>query len=155
MANDSGYIINFDNSSGLPPQVVAALNNNFRYLVNRFQNPAVIFEAGVNPPSPRNNATLFYKTDNGDLYIWKHFNAIPNPDPNVQTPLVPEHWAWDKTDVGLIHVDISDPGFDQYVRQDEVIWYNTVTNNIFFWYTMPNASGPDWHSIAEIIQGVS
>ena len=149
MANDSGYIINFDNSSGLPPQVVAALNNNFRYLVNRFQDPNITAVSGVNPPKPRNNETLFYKIDNGDLYIWKHFDE--NQDYGIE-----DHWDWSKLDIGLIHVENSAPSSSTFVRQDEVIWYDTLHHDIYFWYEPQGAmGGARWYSIAEIIRGVS
>ena len=52
MADDYGYILSFNNSSGLPPDVVAKLNNNFYHLKNMFTDPEIVMAAGVELPDP-------------------------------------------------------------------------------------------------------
>lgn len=150
MAVDYGYIMSFDNSSGLPPQVVAALNNNFYHLANMFEDPQIVMASGSELPEPRTTESLFYDDDSGNLYIWKLFKGDPYANPPTQ-----DEWGWGALDSGIIHVDDNDPDGSSYRRNQEIIWYDESHHTFYLWYRPPNMAGdPNWWSLEDIIRNV-
>lgn len=98
------YIVNIDQLSGLPPQVVNSLNSNFWNLLQMIESPEVVMVAGVNPPDPRTDESLWYKTDTGVLNVWSKGDD--------------DTWGWES--LGSI--------IDQHIDVSAVTDYNRLTN---------------------------
>lgn len=131
-------IVDFNNSDGLPPWVIQKLNNNFWNVVYKILDDQVVMVAGVTEPTPRTDETLWYKTDTGDLYIWREFEG---------------EWGWDKIDIGYIHVDDNPPGVSSYQRENEFLWIdksNSVNTPLYLWVGN-DVEGYAWWNIRDVI----
>ena len=140
-------IVDFNNSDGLPPDVVRKLNNNFWHVVMKMFDPDVVMVSGATLPEPRTNETLFYNTVTGELYIWFYHE---NFDPNVYTE---PYWGWKLVDIGFIHVENDNPGHSSYIRQREFIWYDTSTATIYLWFKPSGQMSAGWHSLKQAVDG--
>ena len=150
MADDYGYILSFNNSSGLPPDVVSKLNNNFYHLKNMIKDPEIVMTAGIELPDPRTVETLFYKTDTGQLYIWA--------DEQLPGQSAPEK-TWVPVDLGFIRVeDISSPASDDPSTHGERIWYNENTKQFYILtQTMHSEGHPlrlGWWSLEDYVRSI-
>lgn len=150
MANDAGYIMSFDNTSGLTPQVVAALNNNFRVLMNRIQDPEIVMVSGINPPDPRTNETMFYKTDTGEIFIWAE-----------ETRGAVTEFNWVKVDLGFVRVEDNQiPASDEPSTWGERIWYNEQNDQFYILTkTLLSPNEPllryGWHSLESYVRTIA
>lgn len=140
---DMTNIVDFNNSDGLPPWVIQKLNNNFWSVVHKILDDQVVMVAGVTEPTPRTDETLWYKTDTGDLYIWREFEG---------------EWGWDKIDIGYIHVDPTNPVSSTYSRKNEYLWISKDDSDLYdpIWIWMldprdPNATYPTWVSLSTVV----
>lgn len=143
---DMANIVDFNNSDGLPPWVIQKLNHNFWGVVQKIVEDQVVMVASVTEPSPRTDETLWYKTDTGDLYIWREFEG---------------EWGWDKIDIGYIHVDPDDPVNSTYTRKNEYLWISKNSNDksdpLWIWILdprQPDATDPTWISISVLIGSI-
>ena len=118
---DMSNIVDFNNSDGLSPDIVKKLNNNFFNMANKIVGSDIVMSAGINPPDPRTNETLFYKTDTGDLYIWAKYVPL---DPTEDI-----YWDWMKIDVNVFTIGTSLP----YPRTNETMFYDTTTGELYIW----------------------
>jgi len=139
MANMSN-IVDFNNSDGLPPDVIKKLNNNVFQLAQKISDPQIVMVSGVEFPDPRTDETLFYKTDTGDLYIWAHVDEGS-----------PDEWEWLKIDLSGIHVDTAPPGQSQYNRRQEFLWFDVTHETLYIWTQLSQDPGASWYTIPDII----
>lgn len=142
---DMTNIVDFNNSDGLPPWVIQKLNHNFWGVVQKIIKDQIVMVASVTEPSPRTDETLWYKTDTGDLYIWREFEG---------------EWGWDKIDIGYIHVDLTNPVSSTYSRKNEYIWISTgssdVGDPIYVWIVNPvgGATTPSWVPLGTLMVNI-
>ena len=138
-------IVDFNNSDGLPPEVIKKLNNNFWHAVNKIVEDQIVAVAGETAPDPRTDETLWYKTDTGDLYVWAEALL-----PGGQT-----EWGWMKIDLNLIHSEDSAPVSDEQTH-GEVFWYDTSSHEFYLLTGSTLASLPvRWVSLEMFVYQVA
>jgi hypothetical protein len=145
---DMSNIVDFNNSDGLSPDIVKKLNNNFFNMANKIVGSDIVMVAGINPPDPRTDETLFYKTDTGDLYIWSKFIPI---DPDTQEPQDP-YWDWMKIDINLLESVSEHPSG---IRDDNAFikYYITDTGAYpYFWIDYTSEVRAQWISLIDLIK---
>lgn len=107
-------IYDFQASDGLNPIVMQKLNTNFWNLLEGFEDPEIVMVASIDPPTPRTDETLWYRTDTGTLYIWSE--------------TTPGNWEWvsatdvvinDEQTVELITEIASEAGDKNYHHHQE------------------------------------
>lgn len=108
-------IYDFQASDGLNPIVMQKLNTNFWNLLEGFEDPEIVMVASIDPPTPRTDETLWYRTDTGTLYIWSE--------------TTPGNWEWvsatdvvinDEQTVELITEIASEAGDKNYIYEQNV-----------------------------------
>lgn len=144
MANMAN-IVDFNNSDGLPPEVVKKLNNNFWHVVDKIRDPGIVMTSGATLPEPRTDEALFYNVEDGSLYIWSGYDG-PGSDGS----------EWQKVEQGFIRVEDRIPVSDEPSTHGEKVWYSTSDNQFYILAESSIASLPlRWYALDSYIAQVA
>lgn len=148
-------IVDFNNSDGIPPDVIKKLNNNMFELAQKITIPEIVMTAGIEFPEPRTDETMFYKTDTGDVYIWGLANqSLPGEQRSDK-----EQWV--KVDLGNIRIEQGPPPTvgDQrtdYQLTNEILWFSIDEKTLYILMEPERSSwNPNpvygWYSLYEVL----
>lgn len=142
-------IADFNPRDGLEPLVVQKLNNNFQSLLRMFMPLAINMVAQSEEPEPRTDETLWYDTDNGDLYIWAQ-----GVDPLTGQP--DGNWSWKKLDLNMVVIEDHSPidpfGPGYTPSEGQFLWYDTSTQKLWIWQRASYyQDDPGWETLESII----
>lgn len=139
-------IADFNPMDGLEPLVIQKLNNNFQSLLRMFMPLAINMVAQSEAPDPRTDETLWYDTDNGDLYIWAQ---VWDPIAGSFT----DNWEWRKFLTDVLTLGVDDPAGNP--PEGAVLYFNTTTKRLWVYSKADSFSSVgDWHTLEDYITSI-
>lgn len=137
----------FSIRDALDPAISQKLNYNFDILARAFTDPEVVTVSGKNPPEPRTDEMLWYKTDTGDLYLWAQGYDVDTGLPNGE-------WDWKKLVLGSIAIGSGDPSSTDVPPDDMFLYYDTDSRKLWIYQFHGGANIASWATFNDAVGAV-